>query len=65
MLSTSPLCGIPTLQSTTTAPITMDRYPCVNRFKHDVNCSSWVYVYSGRCEDCVMSNRSTRMNNTP
>ncbi|KAK2052833.1 hypothetical protein LY76DRAFT_309021 [Colletotrichum caudatum] len=32
----------------------MDRYPCVNRFKHGVDCPAWVSVYGARCEDCVI-----------
>ncbi|KAK2036769.1 hypothetical protein LZ31DRAFT_601023 [Colletotrichum somersetense] len=36
---------------------TMDRYPCVNRYKHGVDCPSWVNVHGARCEDCVVYNR--------
>ncbi|WQF90576.1 hypothetical protein CDEST_15590 [Colletotrichum destructivum] len=32
----------------------MDRYPCINRYKHGVDCPIWVYVHGARCEDCVM-----------
>ncbi|KAK2771188.1 hypothetical protein CKAH01_14434 [Colletotrichum kahawae] len=35
----------------------MDRYPCVNRYKYTVNCSSWVWTYRTRCEDCVIVRR--------
>ncbi|WDK10009.1 hypothetical protein CGRA01v4_01288 [Colletotrichum graminicola] len=34
----------------------MDRYPCVNRYKHGVDCPGWVNVHGARCEDCVMYN---------
>lgn len=33
---------------------TMDRYPCVNRYKHGVDCPGWVNVHGARCEDCVV-----------
>ncbi|WQF81899.1 hypothetical protein CDEST_06913 [Colletotrichum destructivum] len=29
----------------------MDRYPCVNRYKHGVDCPGWVNVHNARCED--------------
>lgn len=32
----------------------MDRYPCVNRYKHGVDCPGWVNVHGARCEDCVV-----------
>ncbi|KAL4403478.1 hypothetical protein CABS03_15129 [Colletotrichum abscissum] len=32
----------------------MDRYPCVNRYKHSVDCPGWVNVHGARCEDCVI-----------
>ncbi|KAH9225596.1 hypothetical protein K456DRAFT_1318344 [Colletotrichum gloeosporioides 23] len=35
----------------------MDRYPCVNRYKHGVDCPGWVNVHGARCEDCVVYNR--------
>ncbi|GJD01567.1 hypothetical protein ColKHC_10392 [Colletotrichum higginsianum] len=33
----------------------MDRYPCVNRYKHGVDCPGWVNVHNARCEDCVVT----------
>ncbi|KAL0764061.1 hypothetical protein CaCOL14_013388 [Colletotrichum acutatum] len=36
----------------------MDRYPCVNRYKHGVDCPGWVNVHGARCEDCVIHNRA-------
>ncbi|KXH33888.1 hypothetical protein CNYM01_13661 [Colletotrichum nymphaeae SA-01] len=38
-------------------PFNMDRYPCVNRYKHGVDCPGWVNVHGARCEDCVVYNR--------
>ncbi|KAE9569870.1 hypothetical protein CGMCC3_g14002 [Colletotrichum fructicola] len=38
-------------------PYNMDRYPCVNRYKHGVDCPGWVNVHGARCEDCVVYNR--------
>ncbi|CCF36542.1 hypothetical protein CH063_08087 [Colletotrichum higginsianum] len=35
----------------------MDRYPCVNRYKHGVDCPGWVNVHNARCEDCVVASR--------
>ncbi|KAK1975252.1 hypothetical protein LZ30DRAFT_738184 [Colletotrichum cereale] len=32
----------------------MDRYPCINRYKHGVDCPIWVNVHGARCEDCVV-----------
>ncbi|KAK1840289.1 hypothetical protein CCHR01_17089 [Colletotrichum chrysophilum] len=32
----------------------MDRYRCVNRYKHGVDCPGWVNVHGARCEDCVV-----------
>ncbi|KAK2735393.1 hypothetical protein CKAH01_01774 [Colletotrichum kahawae] len=36
----------------------MDRYPCVNRYKHGVDCPGWVNVHGARCEDCVVVSES-------
>ncbi|KAK1996451.1 hypothetical protein LX36DRAFT_750399 [Colletotrichum falcatum] len=38
-------------------PRAMDRYPCVNRYKHGADCPGWVNVHGARCEDCVVYNR--------
>ncbi|KAF6809625.1 hypothetical protein CPLU01_09554 [Colletotrichum plurivorum] len=35
----------------------MDSYPCVNRYKHGVDCPKWVRVPNVRCEDCIVYNR--------
>ncbi|KAL0941158.1 uncharacterized protein CTRU02_203921 [Colletotrichum truncatum] len=39
----------------------MDRYPCINRYKHGVDCPGWVNVHGARCEDCVVVSKSARM----
>ncbi|KAK2058374.1 hypothetical protein LY76DRAFT_61420 [Colletotrichum caudatum] len=40
----------------------MDRYPCVNRYKHGVDCPGWVNVHGARCEDCVVSFKASITN---
>ncbi|KAL0929426.1 uncharacterized protein CTRU02_215592 [Colletotrichum truncatum] len=31
----------------------MDKYPCINRQKHGVDCPEWHYIFGARCVDCV------------
>ncbi|KAH9225580.1 hypothetical protein K456DRAFT_1731798 [Colletotrichum gloeosporioides 23] len=38
----------------------MYRYPCVNRYKHGVDCPGWFNMHGARCEDCFVLPFDTR-----